>query len=378
VRLLDRYLFRELLVPLTYCVVGFLLCFTIFDLFNQLDEFQRGKLVAQDIFDYYANRIPELIVSSYVMPMALLLALLYALTNHARHHELTAMRAAGVSLWRISVPYYIVGFLFSILVLVLNESVVPQASDAAERVLLRRVGTQAKGGDKIAKRNVNFVNQQDRRTWHIIEYNLETRRMLRPSIDWFEPDGTRRMIFAEQGWWGRRRWIFTNVQQFVYAPVNDSLPTEKWTTNRLELPQIIETPRLITSEIKIRELETLRSLRRTQLSSAAILDYLRLHPGNALESKKRDTLLTLLHSRLAAPWTCFVVVLIAVPFGALPGRRNAFVGVASSIFICFVFFVAKDLTLALGSGGYVPAWLAAWAPNAVFAVTGLTLMWRVR
>ena len=73
-----------------------------------------------------------------------------------------------------------------------------------------------------------------------------------------------------------------------------------------------------------------------------------------------------------------MVVLIAVPFGSLPGRRNVFVGVASSIFICFAFLIMKDLTLALGSGGFVPPWLAAWSPNAIFATTGIVLMWRVR
>ncbi len=49
---------------------------------------------------------------------------------------------------------------------------------------------------------------------------------------------------------------------------------------------------------------------------------------------------TQLHGRLAAPWTCLVVVFIAIPFGSLSGRRNVLVGVASSILICFVFFCA--------------------------------------
>ena len=44
-----------------------------------------------------------------MLPIALLLALLYALTNHARHNEITAMRAAGVSLWRLCVPYFVIG-----------------------------------------------------------------------------------------------------------------------------------------------------------------------------------------------------------------------------------------------------------------------------
>ena len=139
----------------------------------------------------------------------------------------------------------------------------------------------------------------------------------------------------------------------------------------------VTIPRVIKSEVKISTLtESFRSLRRVQLSSAEILEYLKLHPR--LERRQSRSLRTLLHSRLAAPWICLVVVFIAVPFGVIPGRRNVFVGVASSVFICFLFLILKDLALALGSGGYLPPWVAAWLPNLLFAATGITLMWRVR
>ena len=85
-----------------------------------------------------------------------------------------------------------------------------------------------------------------------------------------------------------------------------------------------------------------------------------------------------MHGRFAAPWTCVVVVLIAIPFGAASGRRNLFAGVAGSIVICFVYFVLMKLGLALGSHGELPAWLAAWLPNLAFGITGFWLMLRVR
>ena len=46
--------------------------------------------------------------------------------------------------------------------------------------------------------------------------------------------------------------------------------------------------------------------------------------------------------------------------------------------ICFAYFVLQQLALALGTGGYVLPWIAAWAPNGLFAITGLALTWRVR
>ena len=102
-----------------------------------------------------------------------------------------------------------------------------------------------------------------------------------------------------------------------------------------------------------------------------------LHPHD-LPAGKRNELLTQLHGRFAAAWTCVVVVLIAIPFGAASGRRNLFVGVAGSIVICFVYFVLLKLGLQLGYGGILPPWLAAWFPNLAFGIAALWLMLRVR
>ncbi len=118
-RLLDRYLLRELLIPLGYCLAGFLVFWIAFDLFSELREFQERKLHAGDIAELYLVRAPELLV--VVLPMGLLLALLYTLTDHARHHEITAIRAAGVSMWRLCLPYLGVGLAATFGLFVLNE-----------------------------------------------------------------------------------------------------------------------------------------------------------------------------------------------------------------------------------------------------------------
>src|SRR3990172_6832651 len=107
-RLLDRYLLRELLVPLCYCLGGFLLVWVSYRLFIELGDLQEKNLRFGDIVEYFVVQSPAFLLG--VLPIALLLALLYALTNHARHHEITAIRAAGVSLWRLALPYFAVGF----------------------------------------------------------------------------------------------------------------------------------------------------------------------------------------------------------------------------------------------------------------------------
>src|SRR5579859_2786885 len=140
-RLLDRYLLRELLVPLGYCLSGFLLLWITADLVGELGTLQEKKLHAGDIALYYLVKTPEFIV--LVLPMALLLALLYALTNHARHNEITAIRAAGVSLWRLCLPYFAVGLLASLAIFWLNEYCVPQSDDQAEQIRTSRLPSAA-------------------------------------------------------------------------------------------------------------------------------------------------------------------------------------------------------------------------------------------
>src|SRR5215471_7684319 len=137
-RLLDRYLLRELFIPLGYCLVGFLIFWIAFDLFGELNDFQEHKLHGGDIALYYCVKAPEFLV--IVLPIALLLALLYSLTNLARHHEITAIRGAGVSLWRLCLPHLMVGLSLSVVLFLVNELWAPRSSERAQRIVNRRVG----------------------------------------------------------------------------------------------------------------------------------------------------------------------------------------------------------------------------------------------
>lgn len=373
VRLLDRYLLRELLVPLGYCLGGFLIFWVAFDLFSELGDLQDHKLRAGDILAYYGVKTPEFFVT--VLPIALLLALLYTLTNHSRHHELTAMRAAGVSLWRLCLPYLGVGLLASLCLFALNEFCVPRTSEEAEHILNRRLATPARPG-KNPMPTSGLANLRENRTWLNGEYNLRSSQILNPQILWTLPDHSQLWLLASRAVRSNGVWWFFDAREYRASSETNSLLEPTLQTNLLAMPQFRETPEEIQSEINISKGMSLRGRHRADIPISQILDYLRLHP-NPTESI-RTWLYTKLHGRLALPWTCLVVVLIAIPFGAASGRRNVFVGVASSLLICFTYFVLQQFSLALGTGGYLPCWLAAWLPNLSFSITGLLLMFRVR
>ena len=374
-RLLDRYLLRELLIPLGYCLCGFLLFWISSDLFVKLGEFQKKGLVARDIAAYYLVVLPEFLV--LVLPIALLLAMLYTLTNHARHQEITAIRAAGVSLWRLTMPYFGVGFVASLALFAANEFWVPQSEERAEAISKRHVAPDPRAPGPNEYRNLYFENTRDGRRWRIGVYNTQTGEMRDVGIYPIERDGSKPWeLRAERAQWLDGVWTFYNALAFKEAAETNSPPVPILRTNVLAVPEFKETPEEINSEIKIRDSMSLRAAKKADVPISDILNYVRLHPQ--LSRSDWCWLETKLAGRLAAPWTCLVVVLIAIPFGAAGGRRNVFVGVASSIVICFTYFVLQQLGLALGTSGRLSPWLAAWFPNLSFGLAGLWMTFRIR
>src|ERR1043166_2510637 len=189
-RLLDRYLLRELLVPLGYCLCGFLIFWVAFDLFAELNNFQEHKLHGGDILEYYLVKTPEFLVIG--MPMALLLALLSPLTTQARHHEITAIRGAGISMWRLCLPYLGVGLAASICLFALNEFWVPNTSDLADKIMNRCVQRPKKPGVATS----GLANLREKRTWFSGEWNPAASEMLSPQVLWMLPDGSEMWLLA--------------------------------------------------------------------------------------------------------------------------------------------------------------------------------------
>lgn len=373
-RLLDRYLLRELLMPFAYCLGGFLIFWISSDLFDKLGEFQEARMRVWDVARYYLVKSPQLL--AIVLPVALLLALLYALTQHARHHEITAMRAAGVGLWRLATPYLVVGFLASLGLFYLNETWAADADDRADLIKAQRAQPGQTKFNKQIVQNLGFVNTRDGRNWTIKSLNTETMVMTSPVI-FSTRAGAPVWFYASQAVHSNGVWVFFNAREYRSDPSTNSAPVPTIQEPVLARPDLTETPAEIRSEVAVGGQQTsIKRRHRAEVSLAEIRNYLTLHPNPP--PGMQSMLYTKLHSRIAGPWKCLVVVLIALPFGAAAGRRNVFAGVAGSIVICFAYFALLEISLAAGTAGFMPPWLAGWLPNIVFTLTGVWLTTRVR
>jgi lipopolysaccharide export system permease protein len=370
-RLLDRYLLREFLFWLVVFVGAFLVIWIAFDLSFELHRLQQYHLRGKDIVQYYVFEIPEFI--PIALPVSVLLALLYAVTNHARHNEITAMRAAGISLGRVCMPYVLAGFFLSVALLAFNEYLAPGAADKADEVLKKRVERQSHT-DRYLIQPLTFINFSVGgigRVWNATVYNTQTHQMTKPQVDWPTNGTSYLKLTAEAAVWTNHMWLFTGE---VVENLNNFRILK---TNALAMPEFSESPRDILSEIKVNAYRgTSAKTRRADIPLADIVNYLRLNPHP--DRKMRNWLYTKLHGRFAGPFACLVVVFVAIPFAAGSGRRNIFVGVAASIFIFFAYFVLQQVGLTFGETGWMPSWLGAWFPNLFFGIGGLLMMSRVR
>jgi lipopolysaccharide export LptBFGC system permease protein LptF len=494
--LLDRYLLRELMVPMGFCLGGFMVFWLAFDLLAQVGSLQQRGLGIGDVAWYYCLEVPEML--STVLPVGFLLALLYALTQHSRHNEITAIRAAGVGMWRLCLPYLGMGLLLVALLHVGAEWLAPDCRVLQERLLLGKDVVR----DGVWRERIDVENAAERRVWNIGAFNEATGDMRRPrvrlwigpgarqawmarSVSWtngswrasgvteslqrhqsdtrppvaprpasdfpslgkapgdlawkgepwtvwvpvptwvtnagvrtnllvptaqawrtnltatgsdgeswrasaMNPPGTWigearverpaiagawRLVVGDEARWNGAAWVFTNVTEYLFRGAKDGEPLLATATSA-ELEDAAETPDLFRSELRINGLRRGRVLRRPELTLREINEYRRIHP--VLPKDLAAALETQWHARWAAPWTCLVVVLIAVPFGVTPGRRNVFYGVAGSIGLAFIYFVLQRVGFAMGQSGEVPGWAAAWIPNAVFAVSGAWMTSRIR
>jgi lipopolysaccharide export system permease protein len=248
---------------------------------------------------------------------------------------------------------------------------VPRCERWSAEILSRHVKKEVKAKDIKPK---GFRNARAHRFWQFADYDPATTRMVNPTVAWTLADGSWRVLRAESALRTNGVWTFFNAQLYKQAgPHADAVPTGS--TNLLALPELDETPEKINLLLKFADKQTLHGPR-TTIPLAELTEFLQNNPE--LSADDQHALLSRWHRRIAEPWTCLVVVLMAIPFGARSGRRNLFFGVAGSIFICFAYFVLQQVSFALGMNGHLPGWLAAWLPNLLFAAAGIYLTLRVR
>ena len=363
---IDRYLLREHLAPVLYCLSAFFMVFVTWHLFDHLSEFLEAETpILQVVRFYVCSLLPAI---EYLAPTALLFGTLYTLWYFSRHNELAAMRAGGASLYRLVLPFLGVGLAFTLGSAVLKETLVPQTSKWAhdfERGKFRKLKTE------YAWRRP-YYNSINRRAWMVERFDPKNPAKLHGvEVTNERSDGTRqRQITGSMAQWMDGTWWFydARVQDISEydVPIGKPRPFGPLNGEVCELPFLTERPSDLSSEVKAEEF----------WSTLEIWRYLQRHPD--LSERDRATKLYALHSRLATPWACFIITLIAIPAGSRSARQSALSGIFLSISLFFAFYILAQLGLLAAGSGLLSPWLGAWLSNIVFLVAGLAMTLRMR
>jgi LPS export ABC transporter permease LptG len=367
-RLLDRYILKNFLVPFLLCFFGFLSIWLVFDLAGNAQDFIDAHAKPRFIAYFYATQLPQFTL--LCMPVGLLLALLYSLTKMSRANEIIAMLTAGQSLVRLVMPLVAMGLLGCGICTFLSYKLAPH-SESTKKELMALL-SRSKNGDKKKKKTKTspsqlFRNRQDLRTWFVerMPSNLEGQAIRLESVHIVQQD--------EEGnihtkWYAKtakyradlKIWQMRSGKTVQLDNDGNILSDTSWPT--LEIKNWSETPWRIASA----------NVEPQSLSVPEIRRYLRYNAD--FPPAKLAPFRTYLQTRWAIPWECFVVVFIAAPMAIVYSRRGVLTGVATAIFCFAAMTFLKSLMLALGKGYRVSEFVSAWGPNLLFFVVGLVML----
>ena len=362
-KLIDTFLLRALFVPLVYCLAAFTMIYVVYDLFDHLPDFIRAGTQLSDVIKYYVFLLPS--VQIIIVPISLLLAVLYSLSQITKNNELTAMRASGVSLYRLLIPFVMVGLIGTLLVGYVNERIGPDSAYWCSR-FLRLEKTQGKMDVNIV-RDHPFKNELLNRIWMIEKFNADTFEMNGIFLTQERADGSRQIEYkAESAFWMDGTWWFRNVSIQHYDKNNNPRRAPGHVSVR-EMTELTETPKDFLNEIKYNQ---------EFMSAEELASFVRTRPNLSDQTLVRYRVDY--HYRLAMPWTCFVATLLGIPLGRETGRKGAFLGILISISMFFLLIFSINVGLALGKNGTLTPWMAGWGPIVLFSTMGILLLYRMR
>lgn len=354
--ILDRYICRKFLVPFIYCMLSFIMLFVIGDLFENLEDFLNTPNWFPVIIRYYLLFLPSTI--SYITAVAILLALLSSLGLLQKHNEISAMRSAGISIYRIALPLLFLSFIISLGVLYINERIVPRTLRESRVLKEQETGTTFE--DVLT--DVTYYNPSTKRSYYFKSFYPEKKTADGVTIYKLRDDWTvfRRHTAETAAWLDGKWWLFDGII-FTY-PLND-IPTKQTLTKRA-FDFEVQPLDLVESTMELSYLGYF------ELKES--LDRKAGFPGVTLRPN-----LVILHQKLALPIACLIMGLLGVSFGLKSSRGGMLAGVGISLALSFLYYALYSITGALGNQGFLQPWLAAWAANIVFGAVGLVLLIRL-
>jgi len=349
IKVLDRYVFKELMVPFLIGTVAVVLMFQANLLIFLMKTYSIANIPALALAQMIWFKTPDFLRQT--LPVGMALASSLAISRLARESELTAMRSGGASIRRILRPIAAFGLLVAIGNFYLSERLYPvaekQFTEISQQALILGTSPEYKANVLIKLRNSVAYFASVRR--------LQDDRLLIQDGLIHEQRRSGEVIFyvAPTGIYDKGVLTFEDAEMYIFSAERvDYYPAKRMTIDeKISLADTFITPQ--SADKTVYELRnTIEDGKRTGLDTTFLeVDY---------------------HSRFAIPTSCLIFALAGPVFAVWFGRSGGFVGVLLSILLVMVYYnMFVVSTQILGRNGWVSPLMAAWLPNAILLGFGL-------
>ncbi len=354
-RILDRYLSREFIRLFLVFVLGAPLLFIIGDLVDHLDKFIDEGRSARVVVLNYVYQMPLFVLWSF--PIAALIATIFTISNMARHSEVAAAKAGGISFHRLSRPLVILGALLTLAGLGLTE-LVPVTTRLKAQIMGERP-TQAARADFVYRSqagDVFTIRRLDvdagRMEGIIVEREGDEPRI--PGVDIQAHTGTYLKAI--------RHWRLDDGIVRIFTGAGHE---QAWSFQTMVPTELRETPDQLLAIPKAPEEMGYREL-------SVYIEVLR-HSGG-----KPFRLMVQQAQKIAIPVATLIIVLFGAPLANAAPRGGTAYGIGISLGITIFYMMLFKLTGGLANSGTIPPLLGAWFPNLLFLAAAAWLQVRVK
>ncbi|HEY7654598.1 MAG TPA: LPS export ABC transporter permease LptG [Methylomirabilota bacterium] len=357
--IMDRYLIRQYLLFLGVGTLVGAVLVAVVDLLQTLDRFLRAKPPFTTILEHFLYRMPGELYKG--LPMIVLIATVFLFLSLTRQRELDALKAAGISLYRASLPVLLVAGSISVLAVLFQEIALPEINAKAEEV--DRVKIRGQLPRSLQRQTQIWYRSSDTRFFRMALLDPGGKSMEGLTVVEISPDfRLMERLDARIAQWTPEGWQLTDGVLRRVGPQN-RVSSELFDSRLLPLPEHID------DFIQVQNAPDTMSF----LELRAYVTRLR-------EGGHRVTrYLVQLYSKLSFPLVHVIMALVAIPFALVSPRSGGrAMGIGVAIVIAVGYWVVHSAAVAFAQADLLPAALAAWTANIVFAGIGTALFLSAR
>jgi lipopolysaccharide export system permease protein len=361
----DRYLVLEFLTFFAYGVALVTVVVVIGDLMTVFDRFMRLKPEAWHIVEHFLYRTPPYVYQG--LHIVVLMSTILLFLNLSRTHELTALKAGGMSLYRVSLPVFGLAATVMLGAYGFQEIVLPvlnqKGVEVDETKIRKRTLPHLQKRSQIWYRGKEGPNRESR-IYHIDLLDPATREMSGVSI-------------LELGWdftllrrWDAKAMRWREVDQSWELLDGVSRQFDPGQADRVEpfrqlALRFPEQPEDFAQVPKAPDVMNYIELR-------AYIQ--RLQEGGHKVAKYMVDL----DAKLALPVAHLIMALVGIPFALQSPRGGRLIGVALCLALGLSYFLVHSAALALARTEILPPMVGAWAANGLFGSLGFFFFLRAR